>query len=168
MLRKLVLSFSLFGSILMFWGCPYSSKVQLGNPVEAIMPELLGSWSPAEEINSEFPSYYALTELDSVHYQIIHYQYNNDQQEYTPLEYVGHTTKIGELTFLNVDQSENDTFLLYRIEISRGEIVLYEVTDNIDEEFQSTEEMHKFFAKNMNSSFFYNKDEVKLIKKQKK
>jgi hypothetical protein len=44
-------------------------------------------------------------------------------------------------------------------------MVIYEVTDNIDETFSNATDLKAFFEKHKDLSFFYNKDEKKYKKK---
>ncbi|MFT5902485.1 MAG: hypothetical protein ACI9LA_001700 [Bacteroidia bacterium] len=165
MLKKFVLLSCFFASLLMFWGCPYSSIVPLSKPVELIMPELIGSWVPENEAKSEFPSYYSIEKYDTVRYAIAHFQYNKDDEAYSSKDYVGHTTYLEGILFMNLVGSGSKEYLIHRIDLIPGGFKLFEVTENIDEKFESTEEMRKFFIENMKSSFFYTKDEVTLLKK---
>jgi hypothetical protein len=66
---------------------------------------------------------------------------------------------------MNLVGSGSKEYLIHRIDLIPGGFKLFEVTENIDEKFESTEEMRKFFIENMKSSFFYTKDEVTLLKK---
>jgi hypothetical protein len=68
---------------------------------------------------------------------------------------------------MNMVESGTKEYLMHRIDFVPAGLVLYQVTDNIDEKFDSVEKMRAFFQKNMRLSFFYNKDEVSLVKKLK-
>lgn len=74
MLKKSILLTSLFAGLILLWGCPYTSIVPLGKPVELIRPELIGSWIPENELTQENPAYYTIEKFDSVRYAIAHYQ----------------------------------------------------------------------------------------------
>lgn len=149
----------------MFWGCPYSSTVLLGEPIELVKPELIGKWVVVDELSDENPSYYLVSEIDTVRYAVSHYQYSKENSDYTVDDYQFHTTQMGDIMFLNMMIDGNKDYTFYRLDLKRGEATLFEVTDNIDEKFESSEKMKAFFMKNKNSSFFYNRDEVLLLKK---
>ena len=59
---------------------------------------------------------------------------------------------------------QNGKFYLHKVDLSDDRFVLYEVTDNIDEKFDSSEKLKAFVKKHMHLSFFYNKDEVTYYK----
>lgn len=150
---------------MLLWGCPYKSNVALGKAEELVQKRMMGSWVPEIQAKKENPDYYVIEEYDSVRYAIEHVQYNSEESEYTSKNYIGHTTSINGFMFMNMVESGTNEYLLHRIDYVPVGLVLYEVTDNIDEQFDSPEKMQEFFKKNMRLSFFYNKDEVTLVKK---
>ena len=141
------------------------SNVQLGEPVELIRAEFLGPWVPENDVNIENPSYYTIEKFDSVKYAIDYFQYNDDEGDYSIKNYVGHTTSLNGLVFMNMVESGKPQFLMHRIDLVPSGLKLFEVTDNIDEQFKTTAEMQAFFRQHMKMSFFYNKDEVSLVRK---
>lgn len=152
---------------ILLWGCPYKSPVALDNAVEKIDTNLIGKWVVESMLTMENPEYYVIGKWDSVHYEVEHYQYNEDENGYATKQYVGHTTRLEAITFMNLQQSGSKEFLLYRVDVMPGRtMTMYEVTDNIDEQFSNSKSMREFFLKHMKLSFFYNKDEVKLIKEK--
>jgi hypothetical protein len=165
MFKKSILFTSLFAGLILLWGCPYTSIVPLGKPIELIRPELIGSWMPENELNQENPTYYTIEKFDTVRYAIAHYQYNADAKDYSIKNYVAHTTSLEGLLFLNMNESGTQQYSLHRIDLVPSGFNLFEVTDNIDEKFETSADMQEFFIKNMRLSFFYNKDEVSLIRK---
>ncbi|MBI1286792.1 MAG: hypothetical protein GC178_04360 [Flavobacteriales bacterium] len=147
------------------WGCPYKSKVALTDAVEKVDTNLLGKWIPENMLEKESPEYYVLNKRDSLHYDVEHYQYDDENKEYNLKQYVGHTTRLDAILFMNLQESGSKEFLLYRLDVLPGmSMTMYEVTDNIDEQFTDPKQMREFFKKYMNLSFFYNKDSVKLIR----
>jgi hypothetical protein len=64
-----------------------------------------------------------------------------------------------------MQESGTKKYLLHRIDLVPSGLKLFEVTDNIDEKFESSDEMEAFFRQNMKLSFFYTKDEVSLVRK---
>lgn len=150
------------------WGCPYKSQVALNDPVEKVNTNLIGMWVPETMLTTENPEYYVLGKRDSVHYDVDHYQYDNEQKEYNLKQYIGHTTRLDAILFMNLQESGSKEFLLYRLDVLPGmSMTMYEVTDNIDEKFTDSKQMREFFRKYMKLSFFYNKDSVKLIRMKK-
>ncbi len=167
MMRKALYSTLFFGILLSLWGCPYLSNVPLGESVEPVKESVIGLWVPENEASEESPSYYDISEEDSVTYRIIHNAFNKEKKEYTKLNYRGHTTSIDRNMFLNMVEDGQKEYLMHKLVVMPNKLVLFEVTDNIDEKFATSEEMHAFFKQNMHLSFFYNKDEVQLIRKPK-
>jgi hypothetical protein len=164
-MKKLTRFACLFGAIILFWGCPYSSQVALGPAIEKLRPELIGSWIPEGETGLEHPSYYTISKYDSVRYAVTHHQFQDDSKEYSTKDYVGHTSYFDGFLFMNLVESGTEEYLIHRIDLTPNGFKLFEVTDNIDERFDSSADMQAFFKKNMRASFFYNKDEVSLIRK---
>lgn len=165
MMKKTTLFALTFGMLILLWGCPYKSQVALGPAVEKIRSEFIGSWVPETESAKKNPSYYVIAKYDSVRYAIDHSQYNEEEGGYSTKSYVGHTTSIDGFVFMHLVESGTKEFLIHRLELTPLGFKLYEVTDNIDEQFESSEKMLAFFKQNMRLSFFYNKDEVPLIRK---
>lgn len=165
MLKKTLAFTGLFVGLILLWGCPYKSNVPLSEPVELIRAEYLGSWVPENEATAENPAYYTIEKFDTVRYAIAHYQYNEDEKDYSVKNYVAHTTSLEGLVFMNMNESGTQQFLMHRLDLVPSGLMLYEVTDNIDEQFKTTAEMQKFFREHMKLSFFYNKDEISLVRK---
>lgn len=63
-----------------------------------------------------------------------------------------------------MQQDGKGDYYLYRIDMGNGEFTLFELTDNIDEKFNTSAELKAFVKKNMGLSFFYNKDEERYLK----
>jgi hypothetical protein len=67
--------------------------------------------------------------------------------------------------FLNLKKQDDDKFYFYKVELTdKQNFVMHEVTDNIDEKFNTANELKAFFEKHKDLSFFYNKDEKKYKK----
>lgn len=151
---------------IVLWGCPYKSQVALDDAKEKVDKELIGKWIPDSQVDKENPEYYTIAMRDSVHYDVDHYQYNEDEKDYALKQYVGHTTRLESILFMNLQESGTREFLIYRLDVFPGvQMNMYEVTNNIDEQFDNSKSMREFFQKYMKLSFFYNTDEAKLIKK---
>jgi hypothetical protein len=164
MKRAAVLAYILSLSIL-FWGCPYKSSIPLNNAVEKVDTNIIGKWVVESMLSNENPEYYVISKRDSMHYDVDHFQFNDDEKGYNVKQYVGHTTRLEAILFMNLQQSGSKEFLLYRLDVMPGiNMTMYEVTDNIDEQFSDSKSMREFFLQHMKLSFFYNKDEVTLVK----
>ena len=149
----------------LLWGCPYRSEVPLSEPVEYVNKQIMGKWVPKADESKENPEYYLIAENDTVSYSVEHFQYNQEDSSYTAKSYTCWTTRIENIQFMNVQQAGQKDVTLYRLDVMGDELmVLYQVTNNIDERFTDSQEMAAFFKKYMKLSFFYNGDEVELIK----
>lgn len=156
----------LFSLSLLLWGCPYQSNVPLSEASEPIDVRLLGQWLTEAEMKQTNPSYYSISEHDSLHYLIDDHQYNGKDSTYAVTTYEGHLTRIGEDMFMNVRKlDQKDKFFLFKVKIYSGQFVKYEVTDNIDEQFASSSELVEFVKKHKHLSFFFNRDEQTFLPK---
>ncbi len=145
-------------------GCPYSSKVPVDQPNEKINNNLLGKWINAKDVAKDKPEYYQIADAGNNMYKISKFRYNSSDSSYREDKYMCHTSKIGDNLFLNMQPNDSKVYYLYRIDLKNNRFTLYEVTDNIDEEFNNSEELKAFIKKYMHLSFFYNKDEKAYVK----
>lgn len=164
-MRKIIYSSGLLCMLLLLTACPYSSDFALSEPNETVKKEYLGTW--AEDNDSEHPSYWVISRLTDKTYKFEEHEYNSNEKDYTVKIYAGHFTKLGDVNFLNLKEESESSYSLFKVELSadKKQMVIYEVTDNIDETFSSSGELKAFFEKHKDLSFFYNKDEKKYKKK---
>ena len=143
---------------LLFTACPYSSEVSLGIASEKVDPVVYGRWTKVDEY-SDFPKYYTFSKIDGKKFKVEQFEYNSTDSIYTSSgTYTAHYTTIDNTQFVNMLQ--DGTYYFYKMDLSTpGELVLHEVTDNIDEVFDNSTELYNFFKVNKDLSFFYNKDE---------
>lgn len=155
----------LFGVLsLVFMGCPYESKIPLDS-ADKSKPDkdLVGKW---EEKGSD--SYLWTCTLDGNQYKIEKKSTDGDSDE--PTVYIGFLSDVAGTQFLNVyeqDYSEDRKYMIYRVEKKDSERIKFKaMTDNVTEEFTTSEEFKTFVKKNMEISFFYNKDDEKTFYKE--
>lgn len=159
----------LFAMMMLLTACPYQSKVPITEATEKINKELLGEWISTSELEYEDPTYYEIKKYNKVKYEVLENSYSTYDSVYSTKTYLMHASIIDDKTFMNVEDVEAaDGFYLYNIDIGNDEFTLYELTDDIDEQFNSSNDLRNFIAKNMYLSFFYVKGETKYIKKPKK
>ncbi|WP_027002268.1 hypothetical protein [Hugenholtzia roseola] len=143
--------------------CPYSSSVPLAPAKDKIAPNLLGKW--VEKSSFDNPKFYVITENNPTTYQFEENTYSSSSKTYEKKIYLAHLTPIGKVTFLNLRGDDGKYFFFKLEKAENGQsFILYEVTDNIDETFNSSEELFGFFDKHKELSFFYNKDEATFNK----
>jgi predicted small lipoprotein YifL len=163
---KKLISFSMMLAMLfVLTACPYSADFPLDAPNDKINTDYLGTW--VEEGGFENPPFYVITKLSDKTYQFEKNEYNSSDKKYTQTKYTGHFTKMGTISFLNLKDANDNKYYFHKVELSpdKKQFTIYEVTDNIDEKFNSAAELRAFVDKYKDLSFFYNKDEKKYKKK---
>lgn len=148
----------LFSLVLL--GCPYSSSVSLAQPSEEVNAGFYGKW--LKDSDDENPDYYDIAELDGLSFSLNKYTWDSDDEEYSlDTTYTSWFTTIGNVRFMNIeDVDDQGTYYFYKMEMPTADtFILYEVTDNIDEDFSDSDGMYAFFDAHKYLSFFYNSDE---------
>jgi hypothetical protein len=164
-MKKTIIPLMMIAAIVvLFTACPYTSGVPIDNPSVKVDKNLFGKWVKTSDQTNENPTYFVITNIGDLKYNIIKNEYNSYDSAYSQTIYVSHISKIDNLSFMNMQQDGKGDYYLYRIDLGSGEFTLFELTDNIDEKFNTSEELKAFIKKNMNLSFFYNKDEERYIK----
>lgn len=161
---------ALFGALsLVFMGCPYESKVPL-DTADKSKPDksITGKYSEKGEDSYEWNC-----EMEGNQYRIT--KKNTEESDSDPTVYIGWLSDVGEAKFLNVyerdeySSSSDRKYYIYRMEKKDADgsrIKFKAVTDNITEEFATSEELKAFVKKHMETSFFYNKDDEKTFYKE--
>jgi len=155
-------------SVLSLTGCPYQSRVPIDTPSVEVEQDFLGSWVSEENSESEQPDFYEFKEMDNYRHEVIEHTLSMEDSTYSQKYFLSHFSVIDNIHFLNMRDGEGNYFL-YKLEWqSPGEsFVMYEVTDNIDEQFDTSEDLKAFIKNNMHLSFFYNKDEKVYLRHDK-
>ncbi|MFM1876211.1 MAG: hypothetical protein RL266_1948 [Bacteroidota bacterium] len=164
-MKQRLLNTTLLLMAIVLWGCPYKSSVPLSEATENVNKQMLGRWVPQGMEDKENPEYYLIEQRDTLHYDVAHYLYSDEGKEYSVKNYVGHTTRLENILFMNLQESGTKEYLIYRLDLSDGTMTKYEVTNNIDEQFNDSQKLREFVQKYMRLSFFYNADEVELVRK---
>ena len=164
---KNTLSRFLVGTLLLmmgivFTGCPYSADFGLdARPAIKINKQLLGQYETKDSPGDT----YTLLKKDKYLYKIEKRSSFGSSSE----TYNAYLSNLEGVLFLNIyeDESSNPTYYFYKLNISSGgnTVTLASVTNDITEGFSSSEELKKFFLKNMNLSTFYDKDEEVYFRK---
>lgn len=145
---------------LLFAGCPYQSDVAIdAKPTVKLDQALVGNWE--EGGSNEYT--YTVTKLDDYTCKIIKKRATENTEEAI---YNGFISQVGNAKFLNLweDSEYEKKYYLYKMELNGNSMKLLEVTDNIKEKFEKSEDLKAFITKHMNLSFFYNGDEKKFVK----
>lgn len=150
---SVILMLSFASAAFLFIGCPYSSSVPLAKPDQPVPEKMPGKWQNPQAGEK---NYYEIKELNSQEMTIIEFTWNEEKRQHTEKYFTAHVTTIDDTDFLNV-QNEG-TYYFYKLELGRGTITLYPVTEYIDESFTTSEELQEFFKKYKHLSFFYGKE----------
>ncbi|HTF06494.1 MAG TPA: hypothetical protein VK826_20825 [Bacteroidia bacterium] len=152
----------LFGTLsLVFMGCPYESKIPLDSPDKAKSDKDL----PGKYTEKDSESYLWDCKPDGNQYRIT--KKSTEDSESEPTIYIGFLSDVGGVSFMNVYEDEGSSeksYMIYRIEKKNADRwKLKAMTDNVTEEFTTSDEFKTFVKKNMELSFFYNKDDEKTF-----
>lgn len=147
----------LFVTLIVFMtACPFEAPFPIDQPSVRYSTSMLGRWIAENELESETPSYYEISEIDSYSFTVEEYTYESEEENYSIDEYSAHLSVVGDYKFLNVYDNDMETWYFYRMDWDDpDQFSLFAVTDYIDEEFDSSEEMKIYFEKYADLSFFY-------------
>lgn len=160
-MKKQVKRLSVLAALMvLLTACPYESKYPITPAEEKIEKDLCDKWISASEKEYDDPTYYEIKKYDKVKYEITEWSYSSYDSVYTSKMYLMHTSTVGDRRFMNVQENGTGVYYLHMYEMHENDFVLYEITDNIDETFNSSAQLKSFVEKNMDHSFFYQRDEV--------
>jgi len=150
--------------IFVLTACPYQSQVPIAEANKKVDKKVLGKWLKNSDLEKDNPEYFEISALDKYKYNIVKFEYQSNDSTYKETKYITHFTYIEDYVFMNMQKDGEGDFYMHRLDMKGDEFVLYEITDNIDEKFTTSEEFKEFVKKYMKLSFFYNKDEVKYVR----
>ena len=145
--------FAVIAASVMLWGCPYSSNFALSDAYKPIDKYLIGNW--VEEYASE-GEYIAISLKENNKVQID--KHGSDGVT----SYEGGVSSLGGHTFFNVYDATAMTFYYYEIKIDKtaGTATLTEVSEYIDEKFDTAEGLRQFFTENAKNSYFFTTEHI--------
>ena len=160
-MKKLHRILFLIGICLSLTGCPYESGVPIDKPSVKINKEILGTW----EYSHNHGELFKVSQLDDFRYKIVKTKVNSESTD----DYTAYTSIINGISFINLWESNtNETsqkYAFYKMQLeSKDKIRLSEVTENIDEKFNSSEELKAFISINMKNSYFFGNNEIELVR----
>ncbi len=165
-MRKITFLTLTISFLLILTACPYASKVPIDQPNMKIDKKLIGKWVKLDDLNKKKPNYFQISVATNKQYNVVKYEYQSSDSAYKEVKYVSHMSKIGDNKFFNMQKDGTGDYYLYKIVLKGDKFTLFEVTDNIDEKFENSEELKNFIKKYMHLSFFYNKDEKTYAKEK--
>ena len=159
-MKKFVQLFAVVSFSFLLMGCPYETEVPIDKPSIKFPANLFGKWEPKSSSDD------VLTIKRKDDFAVIITKTKKDAKPDDSVEqYEAFLSEIGNLKFLNVSElseySSTPKYYLYKMEVSPSgsRITLSAVTENIDETFTSSAELKAFIQKNMQHSFFFEKEE---------
>jgi len=147
-------------------GCPYASTVPIDVPKIKVNKKLIGKWIKTSDLSKENPNYYEIEKHDKYLYRITDNSYNSMDSTYSQEIYISHISDLEGNSFMNMQQDGSGDYFLHKIVLAENVLTFVEVTENIDEKFNTSEELRAFIQKHMNLSFFYTKEEVQYTKRK--
>ncbi len=163
-MKTKIILMSLISAMLILTACPYQSSVPISEANQKLDKKLMGKWIKESDMEAKNPEYFEIQPIDKYKFNIVKFEYQTSDSTYKETKYLTHITKIDDNVFLNMQENGAGDYFLHKIDLQGDKFILYEVTDNIDEKFNTSAELYDFVKKNMNLSFFYNKDETTYIR----
>jgi hypothetical protein len=125
-----------------------------------IQSNLIGEW--LDTVNNKT---YKVSKQDEYAYRIEKAKDLTDDTEY----FSAYLSSVNGISFLNIWKIQPEDsirkYFFHKLELlPDGTIKLSEITENIRERFTSSAQLKKFIAGNMHNSYFYGKEELKLIR----
>jgi hypothetical protein len=169
----------------LFTGCPYTSDVPIDKPNIKFDSRYLGIWTDAKVQNIRYDikkyndfEYLILQLPDTTSKEDNSADDNSGQPEDVKKSsdttiYTGHISKIKDFYFLNL-KAKGDGFLqsnqysIYKIDFTgSSEFSLTEITSNIKEQFDNSDDLKNYIEKYMDSgiSFFYGSETTYIKEK---
>jgi hypothetical protein len=154
---KKSIKYFLFAAMIVFMtACPFEAPFPIDEPSIKYSSSMIGNWAEESELENEFPSYFAISDVDGYSFKIEEYTYDEEEDSWSTGEYGAHLSEVGDHKFINIYDVSMETWYFYRLDWDDpDQFSLYAVTEYIDEGFDSSAEMKIFFEKYCDLSFFY-------------
>lgn len=159
-MKRIVHLIAVISASFLLMACPYESEVPIDKPSVKFPVTLFGKWEPKSSNDD------VLTIQRKNDFVVTITKTKKDAKPDESVDkYEAFISEVGNVKFLNVSElsqySSGEKYYLYKMEVSPSgsRITLSSVTENIDEKFSSSAELKAFIQKNMQLSFFFEKDE---------
>jgi hypothetical protein len=166
MKKKLMHTVLMSAVLVLFTACPYESAVPVDKPAVKVYKSLPGKWIRSEEETNENVTYFQICDSSEFLFTIKKNEYNSSDSTYSVSNYTAYISRVNSIDFLNIQEDGSANYLIYKMVLGEGVLTLFEVTDNIDEQFTTSEELRAFIAKNIDLSFLFNRSEEQYKKVQ--
>ena len=148
-------------SVISLFGCPYTSQIPISEPETKMDKRLLGKYQTVEDQAIESKAFLEIEEGNVTSYRVSDHKFNSTDSTFTVTNYVAYESRIDDVSFFNVLEEGKAPYMIYRIDnISGNSFRLMEVTDNIDEKFETSADLAAFLRKYKDVSFLYSKEET--------
>lgn len=166
-IQKILTTLGLLVIVVLFAGCPYSSIVPIDEGTIKVPLKLAGEWIGSADVQSENPTYIAITIEDEFHAQAQKMEYSSSDSAYSATTYTLTFSDVKGETFMNVIEDGGDSYSLYKFgfDENTGEVNTSEVTDYIKETFSTSEELKDFILKNKSNSYFFTNTNENYVRK---
>ncbi len=144
---------SLISCAIMLMACPYNSSIPLGTAEAKVPAFMLGTWEKLDDATIHIEIKAGTTNTMDVTKTT-----TSEDSEPTVENYIAYVTDINGTMFLNVSEKTDYEPSYYFYKVGRegdNKMILSAVTENVREKFEDSGAMKKFFASNMQNSYFY-------------
>lgn len=160
-MKTLIQTGILLALCILFTACPYESVVPISTPSEKINPKIIGNWKTVKDGQEV----YRVSKKDDFNYMIEEFDGNNTLAN----TYIAFSSTVNGKVFLNLrnekQESRDGKFMLLKLEMYGDTMIKVDkLTENITEQFNSSEELKNFIFSNMKNSYFYDKEKLNLKK----
>ncbi len=153
-MKKLVALTGIVSLAILLCSCPYESVVPIDEPRVKINPKILGTWEETEDHDV-----YKVSRKDDFTYSIDVTENKDNKANH----FIAFLSTVNGATFLNLSEikpaDSGKKYALYKIEMPGDDMVkIFAVSDNIREQFTSSQDLKKFIATNMKNSYFLERE----------
>ncbi len=154
--HKVFATLTLFGLVVLFAGCPYTSSVPIDEGSVGV-PEIEGKWVRLTDKEAETPTYFEITKDDKNHATVMKYEFSSSDSIYESTTYHLTFSDVGGDVFMNAIEEGGSSYSLFKFihDKETGQITTYEVTDYIKETFNTSGELKAFIQKNKEAIYFF-------------
>lgn len=159
-MNKLIQLIALVG-ILSLFGCPYTSQIPISEPETKMDKRLIGKYQTVEDQAIESKAFMEIEAGNVTSYRVSDHKFNSADSTFSVTNYVAYESRIDDVSFFNILEEGKAPYMIYRVDkISENSFRLMEVTDNIDEKFETSADFAAFLSRYKDVSFLYSKEET--------
>ena len=161
-------------------GCPYDSKVPASEEPIEIPKNILGKWVESDELGSANEKFFLVSRPSRNSMLINKISYTASDENYDTTSYSGQLCKIKGQLFLSLKnqtplgeqtspfEEEEKKYFIYRVRPYYDYFKLDELSNHIQEQFESSAELRKYIEVHIDNEIFYNARSTTYIKMNQK